>query len=107
MENPSASIQNYKDDFWVFQVKKSWKGIEKEYVAVDLDTSHASPGGTCPWLMPEKKKDYLIFAYGTQLKVVVECSDSRQLTDKYDWTTEEISRLNSFWFRTKARLWRF
>lgn len=109
-ENESTSdVQNFKKGLPILEVKKAWKGIKKEYVAVDFDFEGATGGGVgCPWFYRlEKEKDYLIFAYGKELKVLVECSDSRELTAKYDWTSEELGKLDSFWFRTKARLWPF
>ena len=99
-------VQNYKDGLWVLLVKESFKGVRKEYVAIDLDMTHFS--GACPSLTRlDDDRDYLIFAYGKDLKVRAECSDSRELKAEYNETTREISKLDSFWFRTRARLWPF
>ena len=102
-EDP-ANIQNYREGLPVLSVAKSWKGVKKENVAVDFADFPKSTG-TCPILYSfEKDKEYLVFAYGKDLKVEVECSDTRALEAKYDYTTKEISRLDSFWFRFRAKL---
>ncbi|MEJ7848193.1 MAG: hypothetical protein WKF92_08915 [Pyrinomonadaceae bacterium] len=105
-DESTSDVQNFRKGLPILEVKKAWKGVKKEYVAVDFDFEGATGG--CPWFYRlEKGKEYLIFAYGKELKVSVECSDSRELTAKYDWTSEELGKLDSFWFRTKARLWPF
>ena len=105
----TSNIQNFKEGIPILKIKKAWKGVKREYVAVDFDFDGATGGGAgCTWFYQFKKdKDYLIFAYGKGLRVTVECSDSRELKAKYDWTTEELGKLDSFWYRTKARLWPF
>lgn len=106
---PIANIQNYKEGLTVLDVKKSWKGVKKEFIAIDLDFDDATTGGMCSLLYKfEQDQEYLVFAYEKEkeLKVTVECSDTRKLESKYDWTAKEISKLDSFWFRTKSRLWR-
>ena len=103
----NSEIQNYSADMITFEVIKSWKGISKEYVSIDLDIPQMI-GTTCPTLFQfDPEKEYLIFAYGQDLKVNTVCSDTRPLTSSYDWTAKEISKLNSRWFRFKARVWPF
>jgi len=97
-------IQNYKKGLLVLLVKKSWKGVKKEFIAIDFEDFPKSVG-TCPILYNfEEGKDYLVFAYGKELKVEVECSDTRVLKGEYEYTTKEISRLDSFWFRFRSKL---
>lgn len=97
-------IQNYKKGLPVLLVKKSWKGIKNEFVAIYFEDFPNSVG-TCPILYNfEEEKDYLVFAYGKELKVEVECSDTRALKAEYNNTTKEISRLDSFWFRFGSKL---
>lgn len=97
-ENDSK-IQNAKEGLPVLEVVKSWKGVKKEYIAIDF-ADFPKSSGTCPILYTfEEDKEYLVFAYGKDLKVEVECSDTRHLKAEYDYTTREISKLNSFWFR--------
>ena len=102
-ENDSE-IQNAKNGLPVLEVIKSWKGIRKDYVAVDF-AEFPNSSGTCPVLYYfEEDQEYLIFAYGKDLKVEVQCSDTRPLRARYNETTEEISKLNSLWFRSWAKL---
>jgi hypothetical protein len=108
-DEPSTNIQNYAKELPVLEVVKAFKGVKKEYVAVGFDFDGATGGGgSCPWFYKfEKDEEYLVFAYGRGLKVIVECSDTRPLQAKNDDVTEQISRLDSFWFRTEARVWPF
>src|SRR5688572_19095462 len=95
----NAEIQNAKEGLPILEVVKAWKGIKKEYVAINFDDFPKSSGNCSILYRFEEDKEYLIFAYGKDLKVEVECSDTRPLTDKYDHTMREISKLNDFWFR--------
>lgn len=107
-ESEKAEIQNFNEGLPVLWVKKRWKGIHKELVAIDFDFPKGSGGSTCPFFYQfEPKSDYLIFAYGKDLKVAVECSDTQMLTTTYNNVHKEISRLDSKWFRLKARVWPF
>ncbi len=93
------NIQNYQEGLPVLRVVKSWKGVKKENIAIDF-ADFPKSSGTCPILYRfEDDKEYLVFAYGKELKVEVECSDTRLLKAEYDYTTKEISRLDNFWFR--------
>lgn len=96
-------IENYKKGLPVLLVKKSWKGIKNELVAVDFNFPEKM--GMCPQLYQfEEDVDYLVFAYGKDLKVKVECSDTQKLEPKYNETIKDISKLDSFWFRTWTKL---
>ena len=95
------NIQNYRESLPVLYVVRAWKGIKKEYIAVDFDSEFSA---NCPTFdMFEKDKQYLVFAYGKELKVTRICSDTRAIRDEYDWTIREISKLNSSWFRFWAK----
>ena len=95
-----------KKAFLVLFVEESFKGVRKEFVAVDIDMTGFS--GACPSLSRlEEDTDYLIFAYGKELKIQAECSDSRELKAGYGEVIKQISKLDSFWFRTRARVWPF
>ena len=95
-DEKKRNIQNYKRGLPVLEVIKSWKGVKKDYIAIDF-ADFPKSSGTCPILYQfEKDKQYLVFAYENDLKVEVECSDTRALKAKYDYKSKEISRLNSF-----------
>lgn len=97
-------IQNYSDGLFVFEVVKSWKGIKKEYVSIGLGEFPKS-AGNCQLLYHfDEDAEYLVFAYGKDLEVEVECSDTRPLRPSYDYTTREIAKLDSFWFRFFSRM---
>ncbi len=103
---PTSNIQNFKPGLWVLEVKRSFKGIKQDFVAIDLDMEDFS--GACPSLTRlDDDVDYLVFAYGKGLKIHAECPDTRPIKPEYNLTIREISRLENFWFRTKARLWPF
>lgn len=100
------NVQNYVKGNQVLFVKKAFKGVNKEFVSTGLDMSGFTMN--CPWLMEfVDGKDYLVFAYGKEFKINVSCPDSAEITGQYDSTIEQISKLDSFWFRTKARIWPF
>ena len=106
-ESEKPNIQNYRDGLPVLLVKRQWKGIQKELVAVDFDFPQKS-GGTCPvFYRFEDAVDYLVFAYGKDLRVTVECSDTQKLTTTYGNVHKEISKLDSRWFRFKGWIWPF
>ncbi len=111
-DTAKSSVQNFDEGRPVFEVTKRLKGISKRYVAINLDWDEIAKGGMCPTLVRfEEDKDYLIFAYGDNLTIQSVCSDSRKLnTQSPEWdkhTASEIRKLESFWFRTRARLWPF
>lgn len=111
-DGAKSTVQNFDENRPVFEVTKRLKGISKTYVAINLDWDEIAKGGMCPTLVRfEENKDYLIFAYGDNLTIQSVCSDSRKTeTQSPDWdkhTASEIRKLESFWFRTRARLWPF
>jgi hypothetical protein len=103
----NSLIQGSKDGV-VLEVVKSWKGINRKYVSVGFNFPEKLGG--CPSLYKfDEGKEYLVFAYGKDLKVEVECSDTRELiTNKESWGYEaqqkETKKLDSFWFRLWARI---
>ena len=100
------SIQNFKKGLSILKVLKSWKGAKSETIAVELDFT--GYGGNCPALTGfEVDEDYLIFAYGKDLKVTVECPDSARITSENEYPRNEMKRLDRFWFRLWARINRF
>lgn len=103
-DGDKKNIQNYKEGLPVLYVVKSWKGVKKEYVAIDFEDFPKSVG-TCSILYKfDEDKEYLVFTYGKEFKVEVECSDTRALKAEYNDTAKEISRLDNFWFRSKSKL---
>lgn len=99
-------VQNYREGLPVLLVKRSWKGIRQELVAVDFDFPPKL--SSCPLLMKfEEGVDYLVFAYGKDFAVRAECSDTHKLSGKYDKTIRDMSALDSFWFRFKTKVWPF
>lgn len=99
-------IQNYRDGLPVLLVKRSWKGVNRELIAVDFD--FPTRLGSCPLLTKfEDGIDYLVFAYGKNMAVRAECSDTRKLTTEYRQINRDRSRLDSSWFRLKAKIWPF
>ncbi len=83
-----------------FEVERRWKGAEgREVTAVaDFDAPYA-----CSTLTLTVGARYLIYAQREQgrLHVYTECSESGAAESAAD----EVKRLDSFWFRTKARLY--
>ena len=99
-----TDIQNFKDGLPVLEVKQSWKGIEKKFVAVSFDFRTA--GANCPFFSEfAMNRDYLVFAYGRELRVYSGCPDTKPVGVGY--TEKEAKRLSNFWFRTRARVWPF
>lgn len=100
------SVQNYRPDRWVLEAKKSWKGVRSKLIAVEHDYGDFS--GSCPSLTGfELDEDYLVFAYGSKLKVTVECPDSVRIRKGDEYPQKQMKRLDRFWFRFWARVWPF
>lgn len=101
----TEKVQNYSEEFAVFEVLQSWKGVHNDFVAVRIDFPDRA--GTCSIFTPQENVQYLVFAYGIDLRVQTVCSDTLPLTDS-NGTKQEISQLNSFWFRfwARFRFWR-
>lgn len=100
-------IQNYRKGLPVLLVRRSWKGVKSELVAVDFEFPLGA-SGNCPLFYRfEESTDYLVFAYGPHLKVTVECSDTHPLTSEYTSVNWDIKRLDSFWFRFRSRVFPF
>lgn len=105
-EGDKPNVQNYRDGTPVLLVKRSWKGIGKELVAIDFDFPKQI--GACPLLDHfDEGVDYLVFAYGKDLEIRAQCSDTHKLTNEYTGINRDMRRLDSFWFRFGARVWPF
>lgn len=80
-----------------FKIEKRWKGSFESEVTLLSDYWV----GTCPGFNFEVRKKYLVYAYRehNQLLTHTECAPSLPLAK----ASEEIERLNRFWFRFFAR----
>lgn len=99
-----TQIQNAKEGLQILEVIKAWKGVKKEYIAIDYGNLPKSVGNCAIFYYFEKDTEYLVFAYGKNLKIEPVCSDTRALQAEYNDITREIGRLDDFWFRFRARL---
>ncbi len=111
-DGAKSSIQNYDEGRPVFEVTKRLKGTSKQFVAIDLDWDEIAKAGMCPALYQfEENEEYLVFAYGKKLTIQSVCSDTRKLKTSAEWldkeTADDIRKMSSFWFRTRARIWPF
>lgn len=106
-------IQNISNDTrfsQVVEVVKGFKGTKKQFININLDTTGLVDSGNCPTLYYlEKDKEYLVFAYGENLNVIIVCPDTWVIPrDKenfgYEQMQDYIKKLSSFWFRFRARL---
>ena len=107
--NPSL-VQNLVagEDQQILLVEKAWKGVGRKYVAVTFDEFPAS--SSCPTLyFFSQEKKYLVFAYGKKLQVKRVCSDSWEIPSNptspgYEQMNQFVRKLDSNWFRLRARL---
>ena len=85
-----------------FEVERRWKGAGgRELVAVaDYDQK-----GWCGDLNLTEGERYLVYAPREKgrLRVYTDCGPNRDL--KWEGTAAEVKRLDSFWFRFRARLY--
>ena len=97
-------IQNNKKGLIILEVVKSWKGVNKEFIGVDFDATDL--GASCPTLYKfDEDKEYLVFAYGKELKVQMVCSDTTLISPEYNSTAQrEIRQLDKFSFRFWSRV---
>lgn len=84
-----------------FQVERKWKGSyagEREFVAAAYYTCG------CDTRMSQfvEGKEYLVFAESSDFVFVCSAEEIGRLT-----TTDKMKRLDSFWFRTWARIYPF
>lgn len=88
----------------VLEVVKSWKGVEKEFIAIGFDSANLSI--SCPILYNFKEdQEYLVFAYGKEFKVNMVCSDTLPIQPEYNSSTQrEVRKLSSFSYRFWSRL---
>lgn len=106
-------VQNYADDdkySQALEVLKGYKGVKKKFVRVTFDKDGLKNSAWCPTLYYfEPNRQYLVFAYGKDYEVEQVCSDTREIPagkeePTYQYAHEEVKRLDSFWFRLRARL---
>jgi hypothetical protein len=106
-KGPAAALVQ-GDQQQTIEVIKAWKGIHRRYVSVSFERVTSS--GDCPVIyFLESGKQYLVFAYGDELEVKAECSDTWEIpadqkSRMYDPMQRNIRKLDSFWFRFRARL---
>lgn len=107
-EDESLVQQGSSRGLFTFEIVKAWKGVKKDYVAIDL-ANMPGGGASCEQLYTfDEDTEYLVFAYGKDLKVNVVCSDTKPVSRDYGSLTQrEIRKLNSFWFRSWTRIYPF
>jgi hypothetical protein len=86
-----------------FKVEKSWKGADGSEIVITSD-SGLDLKFPCGFQFVEGNR-YLVYAYGSRLEAATMCSrDITPLKDADVSTAKRLKQLNSFWFRTYARL---
>jgi len=113
-ESPDRElIQNYSDEdkhAQTLEVVKAFKGIRRKFINVTFDVQNLAHVGSCPALYYFKpERNYLVFTYGSKYEVQTVCSDTWEIpADKeslgYDQMQRYVKKLDSFWFRLRARL---
>jgi hypothetical protein len=83
-----------------FKVEKMWKGAKKKEVSVLTD----SCASMCCLVQFREGARYLVYVYEDSF-VPSDCAWSAEIESQR--AQENMKDLNSFWFRMKARLWRF
>ena len=85
----------------VLQVFKSWKGVKKEFVSVNLNFPEKDAGMCFDFSRFAENKKYLVFAYGKMLKVETVCSDTFEVSDNpetkgYYIVQDSLKKLSNF-----------
>ena len=86
-------------------VDKAWKGPKHGKVVVRTDQGESGCGGV-RFMVGEQ---YLVYAYrcGDVLDASTGCSRIRVMNRLDEETKQEMKQLDSWWFRMRARLWRW
>lgn len=105
VEPDPALVQGDGDQ--IVEVIKSWKGTKRKFISITFEQPRNFTCLTLFHLEPDKQ--YLVFAYGRHFEVVSVCSDTWVIPDDKDSLGYEqmhgfIRKLNSRWFRFKAKL---
>src|SRR5262245_11697329 len=77
-----------------FKIEKQWKGHRQNEISAVWDGPVA-----CGGFIFEKGQKYLVYAHGKEMLVDTACDRTARL----EHATDDINRLNSFWFRFFAR----
>ena len=83
-----------------FKVEKMWKGAKKKEISVLTD----SCASMCCLVQFREGAKYLVYMYEDSF-VPSDCARSAEIESHR--AQENMKDLNRFWFRTKARVWRF
>jgi len=83
-----------------FKVKKRWKGAKGDRINVITD----SCASMCCLVRFQEGRKYLVYVYERGF-VPSDCAWSAEM--KSERAERNLKDLNSFWFRMKARMWRF
>ena len=88
-----------------FKVEKTWKGVKSSEITILTgDVNVAEEVRACGGFNFVEGEKYLVYANGKQLEVNT-CSCCPPTNPiKSESASDEIRRLNSFWFRLLARL---
>lgn len=89
-----------------FRIEKSWKGVKGTEIVVLTDqVGIADDSRLCPGFNFLEGEKYLVFIYGNDLRTFTgPCGgSSKPLTA----VSNEIKKLNSWWFRFNARVFPF
>ena len=78
-----------------FKVEKQWKGHQQKEFTAAWDGP-----GPCGGFMLEQGRRYLVYVRGREMHAYTSCDR----TAKLDHASDDIRRLNTFWFRFFARL---
>jgi hypothetical protein len=99
---------NYKFS-QTLEVIKGFKGTKKKLINVSFDEEGLRKAGMCPTLYHFKEdQTYLVFAYGSNYEVRSVCSDtwaipSDKESPRYEVTQVYLKKLDSLWFRFRAK----
>lgn len=88
-----------------FKVEKSWKGQKNSEITISTyDVNVVDSTRVCGGFNLVQGEKYLVYAYGKKLSVSTSSCSPPTLPVSSQSASDEIKRLNSLWFRLKARL---
>jgi hypothetical protein len=83
-------------------VEKSWMGNRSQITVI---SNNGGPG--CGGFEFRQGERYLVYAFGKELQAWTSCTRTRPIDRMREDSQKELAQLGSFWFRWKARVWRF
>lgn len=101
----NAGIDSDNSDLVTLEMEKTWKGPREKTVMVSVHP--LINYGSCSGFNFEKDAKYVVFANTKKLVVQSGCGSTFQIIEGDESREKKLKKLNSFWFRSWAKIYPF